>query len=61
MTLETGDRRQIRVNQWGTSYLSFNDPHIHFGSVTRIMSIACTSAGPADVLRFTEIWKLTVT
>jgi hypothetical protein len=31
VTLEAGGCRQVRVNQWATSYLSFNDPRIHFG------------------------------
>jgi enediyne biosynthesis protein E4 len=31
VTLESGTMRQIRVNQWATSYLSYNDPRIHFG------------------------------
>jgi hypothetical protein len=28
---EAGGRRQIRVNQWDTSYLSLHDPRLHFG------------------------------
>ena len=31
VTLESQGRRQVRVNQWATSYLSCNDPRIHFG------------------------------
>ena len=31
VTLRCGTRVQVGVNQWGTSYLSFNDPRMHFG------------------------------
>ena len=29
--VQAGELGQVRVNQWGTSYLSYNDPRIHFG------------------------------
>jgi hypothetical protein len=31
LTLTCGGRKQVRVNQWATSYLSYNDPRVHFG------------------------------
>ncbi len=31
VTVKTASRTQVRVNQWATSYLSYNDPRIHFG------------------------------
>jgi hypothetical protein len=31
VTVEAGDLRQVGVNQWATSYLSYNDPRMHFG------------------------------
>jgi len=31
VTVQAGDTRQVVVNQWATSYLSFNDPRIHLG------------------------------
>ena len=31
VAVTTGALRQLRVNQWSTSYLSSNDPRIHFG------------------------------
>ena len=31
VTLEAGGRRQVRAVQWATSYLSYNDPRVHFG------------------------------
>ena len=31
VTVKTGDRTQVGVNQWATSYLSCNDPRMHFG------------------------------
>jgi hypothetical protein len=31
VTLTIGDRRLVRINQWGTTYLSYNDPRVHFG------------------------------
>ena len=31
VTVETATRTQVAVNQWATSYLSFNDPRMHFG------------------------------
>jgi hypothetical protein len=31
VTIETATRTQVAVNQWATSYLSFNDPRMHFG------------------------------
>jgi hypothetical protein len=31
VTLRSGSRQQVRVNQWATSYLSCNDPRLHFG------------------------------
>ena len=38
VTLTAGGRSQVRVNQWGTSYLSSSDPRMHFGlgSASRI-------------------------
>ncbi len=29
--IHTGNRTQLRINQWATSYLSSHDPRIHFG------------------------------
>ncbi len=31
VTVKTGGRTQVAVNQWATSYLSYNDPRMHFG------------------------------
>ncbi len=31
VTVKTGDKTQVGVNQWATSYLSYNDPRMHFG------------------------------
>jgi hypothetical protein len=31
VTITAGGKKQVRVNQWGTSYLSNNDPRVHFG------------------------------
>lgn len=31
VTAETEGRRQVKVNQWCTSYLSCHDPRLHFG------------------------------
>ena len=31
VTLTSDGRTQVRVNQWATSYLSYNDPRVHFG------------------------------
>jgi enediyne biosynthesis protein E4 len=31
VTLTSGGKVQVRVNQWATSYLTNNDPRIHFG------------------------------
>ncbi len=31
VTVKIGDRTQVGVNQWATSYLSYNDPRMHFG------------------------------
>jgi hypothetical protein len=31
LTLTSRGRRQVRAHQWATSYLSYNDPRVHFG------------------------------
>jgi len=31
VTVQTATRTQVGVNQWATSYLSYNDPRMHFG------------------------------
>ncbi|MBD1259025.1 CRTAC1 family protein [Maribacter polysiphoniae] len=31
LTLKTGDRKLVRINQWTTGYLSNNEPRTHFG------------------------------
>ena len=31
VTVYAGEHRQVAVNQWATSYLSYNDPRMHFG------------------------------
>ena len=31
VTIKAGDLTQVGVNQWGNSYLSFQDPRMHFG------------------------------
>lgn len=31
VTARTAGRTQVAVNQWATSYLSYNDPRLHFG------------------------------
>lgn len=31
VTIKSGDLLQTKINQWATSYLSFNDPRLHFG------------------------------
>jgi hypothetical protein len=29
--IETGEHKQVVINQWATSYLSYSDPRIHIG------------------------------
>jgi hypothetical protein len=29
--LQAGDLKQVAINQWATTYLSYNDPRMHFG------------------------------
>lgn len=31
VTVKTGNKTQVLVNQWATSYLSYNDPRLHLG------------------------------
>ncbi len=31
VTITTGSRKQVKINQWATSYLSYNDPRMHIG------------------------------
>ena len=31
VTVQTGECKQTAVNKWATSYLSYNDPRMHFG------------------------------
>ena len=31
VTVTTASRVQVKINQWATSYLSYNDPRMHFG------------------------------
>lgn len=31
VTIKAGGLKQVAINQWGTSYLSYNDPRMHFG------------------------------
>jgi hypothetical protein len=31
VTLRTPEREQVAANQWATTYLSYNDPRMHFG------------------------------
>jgi len=31
VTVTTGTKKQVLVNQWSTSYLSNNDPRMHIG------------------------------
>jgi hypothetical protein len=31
VTVTTATQIQVRINQWATTYLSYNDPRIHFG------------------------------
>ena len=31
MTLTSALGTQVKLNQWATSYLSYNDPRLHFG------------------------------
>jgi hypothetical protein len=31
VTVTTAERSQVAVNQWATTYLSYNDPRLHFG------------------------------
>jgi hypothetical protein len=31
VTVRTAARTQVAVNQWATTYLSYNDPRLHFG------------------------------
>jgi hypothetical protein len=31
VTVTTATQSQVRINQWATTYLSYNDPRIHFG------------------------------
>ncbi len=31
VTLTSGGKKHVMINQWATSYLSNNDPRVHFG------------------------------
>lgn len=31
VTIQTGEQKQVVINQWATSYLSYNDPRMHIG------------------------------
>jgi hypothetical protein len=31
VTVKAGDMQQVKQNQWATTYLSSNDPRLHFG------------------------------
>jgi hypothetical protein len=31
ITIRAGGLKQVAINQWGTGYLSYNDPRLHFG------------------------------
>jgi hypothetical protein len=31
VSIKAGGLKQVAINQWGTGYLSYNDPRIHFG------------------------------
>ena len=31
VTIKAGGLKQVAINQWGTGYLSYNDPRMHFG------------------------------
>jgi len=31
VTVQTGNQKQVLVNQWATTYLSYNDPRLHVG------------------------------
>jgi hypothetical protein len=31
VTIVAGERNQVAVNQWATSYLSYHDPRMHIG------------------------------
>jgi len=31
VSVQAGEHRQVLVNQWATSYLSYNDPRMHIG------------------------------
>jgi hypothetical protein len=31
VTVQSGDKKQVLINQWATSYLSNNDPRLHIG------------------------------
>ena len=31
VTVRTAQGTQVKINQWATSYLSYNDPRLHFG------------------------------
>ena len=31
VTITAGGKKQVRINQWATSYLANNDPRVHFG------------------------------
>ncbi|MFQ5821371.1 MAG: CRTAC1 family protein [Candidatus Heimdallarchaeota archaeon] len=31
VTIQAGEHKQVAVNQWATSYLSYNDPRMHIG------------------------------
>ena len=45
VTVRTVGRTQVAVNQWATSYLSYNDPRLHFGL-----------AGDATAMRIEVRW-----
>ncbi len=35
VTVTSGDLTQVGINQWGSSYLSYKDPRLHFGLAHR--------------------------
>ena len=57
VTVRAGGRAQVGINQWATSYLSYNDPRMHFGlgKHERIEELEIRwMGGPAEVYRDVE-------
>jgi hypothetical protein len=54
VTVTSGGKKRVFINQWATSYLSNNDPRLHIGlgksTLAEIIEIAWND-GKKDILR----------